>query len=49
MHCTEDSPLFYAVWYVLAILVATGLGALPGVAAAALVGFFVAKCVDLGI
>jgi len=29
-HCTEDSPLFYSVWYVLAILVATGLGAMLG-------------------
>jgi hypothetical protein len=28
--CTEDSPLFYAVWYVLAILGVTGLGALLG-------------------
>jgi hypothetical protein len=30
VHCTEDSPLFYAVWYVLAILIATGAGALLG-------------------
>ena len=30
MHCTEDSPLFYAVWYMLAILGATALGALLG-------------------
>jgi hypothetical protein len=29
-YCTEDSPLFYAVWYVLAILVVAGLGALLG-------------------
>jgi hypothetical protein len=29
-HCTEDSPLFYAVWYVLAILGVTGLGAILG-------------------
>ena len=28
VHCTEDSPLFYAFWYVLAILGATALGAL---------------------
>ena len=30
IHCTEDSPLFYAVWYMLAILGATALGALLG-------------------
>jgi hypothetical protein len=30
VHCVEDSPLFYAVWYALAILLATGLGALLG-------------------
>lgn len=30
IHCNEDSPLFYATWYVLAMLVATGLGALLG-------------------
>ena len=30
MHCTEDSPLFYAVWYVLAILAVTVAGALLG-------------------
>lgn len=30
LHCTEDSPLFYAVWYVAAILAVTGLGALLG-------------------
>jgi hypothetical protein len=30
IHCTEDSPLFYAFWYVLAILLATALGALAG-------------------
>ncbi|MFT3973648.1 MAG: DUF1109 domain-containing protein [Amaricoccus sp.] len=30
LHCTEDSPLFYATWYVLAILAVTGLGALLG-------------------
>jgi hypothetical protein len=30
IHCTEDSPLFYAVWYVLAILVATAIGAVLG-------------------
>ena len=29
-HCTEDSPLFYAVWYVLAILAVTAVGALVG-------------------
>ena len=30
IHCTEDNPLFYAVWYIIAILVATALGALLG-------------------
>lgn len=30
IHCTEDSPLFYAVWYALAILLATALGAVIG-------------------
>lgn len=30
IHCTEDSPLFYAVWYGLAILAATAIGALLG-------------------
>jgi hypothetical protein len=30
LHCTEDSPLFFAFWYVLAILGATALGALLG-------------------
>jgi hypothetical protein len=30
MHCTEDSPLFYGAWYGLAILIATGAGALAG-------------------
>lgn len=30
VHCTEDSPLFYAVWYVLAILLLAALGALLG-------------------
>jgi hypothetical protein len=30
VHCIEDSPLFYAVWYAAAILVATALGALLG-------------------
>lgn len=30
IHCTEDNPLFYAVWYLLAILAATALGALLG-------------------
>lgn len=30
IHCTEDSPLFYGVWYVLAILSVTGLGAILG-------------------
>jgi len=30
LHCTEDSPLFYALWYILAILAVAGLGALMG-------------------
>jgi hypothetical protein len=30
LHCTEDSPLFYGFWYVLAILIATAAGALAG-------------------
>lgn len=30
LHCTEDSPLFFVPWYGLAILLATGLGALAG-------------------
>jgi hypothetical protein len=30
VHCTEDSPLFYAVWYMLAILAVTVLGAALG-------------------
>ncbi len=30
LHCTEDSPLFYAVWYGLGVLAATTLGALLG-------------------
>lgn len=29
-YCTEDSPFFYAVWYVTAILAVTALGALLG-------------------
>lgn len=29
-HCIEDSPLFYASWYSLAILAITGLGAMLG-------------------
>ncbi len=30
VHCTEDSPLFYAVWYILAILAVAVVGALLG-------------------
>ncbi len=30
LFCTEDSPLFYAVWYSVAIGVATGIGAVVG-------------------
>jgi hypothetical protein len=29
-HCPDDSPLFGAVWYTLAILIVTGAGALAG-------------------
>ena len=29
-HCPDDSPLFVAVWYPLAIAILTGLGALAG-------------------
>jgi hypothetical protein len=29
-HCLDDSPLFVAVWYTLAIALVTGLGALAG-------------------
>lgn len=28
--CTEDSPLFYAVWYTVGILITTALGAVAG-------------------
>jgi hypothetical protein len=30
LHCTEDSALFYGVWYSVAIIAVTGLGALLG-------------------
>lgn len=30
LHCNEDSPLFYAVWYMAGILAVTALGALAG-------------------
>lgn len=30
LHCTEDSPLFYMSWYVLAICAVAGLGAVLG-------------------
>lgn len=30
VHCTEDSPLFYATWYGLAILLVAGAGAVAG-------------------
>lgn len=30
LYCTEDSPLFFTVWYGLAIVICTGLGALAG-------------------
>ena len=29
-HCTDDSPLFVATWYTLAIAILTGVGALAG-------------------
>jgi hypothetical protein len=29
-HCTDDSPLFVATWYTIAIAVLAGLGALGG-------------------
>jgi hypothetical protein len=30
LHCTEDSPLFYSLWYSLAVLVVAGIGAALG-------------------
>ena len=30
LFCTEDSPLFYGTWYVLAIALVAGLGAIAG-------------------
>lgn len=30
-HCPDDSPLFVAAWFTLAIAIATGIGALAGV------------------
>ncbi|MEO8315782.1 MAG: NrsF family protein [Pseudomonadota bacterium] len=30
LHCTDDSPLFVATWYSLAILAMTGAGAIAG-------------------
>ncbi len=30
MHCPEDSPMFWGVWYVLAILIVAALGAMIG-------------------
>ncbi len=29
-HCTDDSPLFVATWYTIAIVLVTGIGALAG-------------------
>jgi hypothetical protein len=29
-YCTDDSPMFWGIWYMLAITVVTGLGALVG-------------------
>jgi hypothetical protein len=33
LSCTEDTPLFYAVWYTLAVAIAAALGALAGLRA----------------
>lgn len=30
LHCTDDSPLFVATWYGLAVLAVTGVGAIAG-------------------
>ena len=30
LHCTEDSPLFFVVWYGLAMAISTALGAVMG-------------------
>lgn len=30
LHCTEDSPLFFVLWYGMGIAIAAGLGALAG-------------------
>jgi hypothetical protein len=30
LYCTEDSPLFWGVWYVLAVAIVAGIGALLG-------------------
>lgn len=29
-YCTDDSPMFWGIWYVLAIVIVTGVGALIG-------------------
>jgi hypothetical protein len=29
-HCPDDSPIFVAAWFTLAILIATGIGAVAG-------------------
>ena len=29
-HCPDDSPIFVAAWFTLAIVIATGIGALAG-------------------
>ena len=29
-HCPDDSPLFVAAWFTLAILISTGIGAIAG-------------------
>jgi hypothetical protein len=29
-HCFDDSPLFVATWYTIAVIILTGLGALGG-------------------
>jgi hypothetical protein len=30
LHCPDDSPIFVAAWFTLAIAIATGIGALAG-------------------
>ena len=44
LRCTEDSPLFYGLWYVLAILGVTGPRRAPRRAGPALVAAFGFAC-----